>query len=351
MEDDAAHHDDDDDDDNEQEHEKKPPPSLLVGIQMWDTPGRERFDAKRQRQRQRPIEDAFLRQADAVMLVYDMTSSTSFTQLLKWFRDLSKLEDRPPILVCANKLDLFASLQQQQNQMRLLSRAKISQKRVEPRGTSRQRLLLPPPTSRTRRTGSFGTIRDVMGLHGQFRGKDIRYEYQVSDEGAAGDRSAQQHGYRRRAGSISASPSTLSMPIYLADRENWTSDGSYLESLLTTEDQSFPDIEMVKLWCLRNGLSHVESSAATGDGVELAFSQLIKIGLKARQRRERQSVPQIAIAAEPQSLPPPAPQPIMVRRNDPIDFSKRYAPKEEPCCLPFLRPLLVLLRRHGDSSI
>jgi hypothetical protein len=169
----------------------------------------------------------------------------------------------------------------------------------------------------------------------------------------AGDISAQQHGYRRRAGSISASPSSASMPIYLADRENWTSDGSYLESLLTTEDQSTPDIEMVKLWCLRNGLSHVESSAATGDGVELAFSQLIKIGLKAKQRRERQSVLPTTNVAEPQSLPlsPPALPPVVaVRRNDPIDFSKRYAPKEEPCCLPFLRPLLVLLRRHRGAS-
>jgi hypothetical protein len=208
-----------------------------------------------------------------------------------------------------------------------------------------------------------------MGLQGQFRGKDIRYEYQVSDEGSAaaatpgaGDshstqqQQQQQHGlYRRRSGSVSASPSSVSMPIYLADRENWTSDGSYLESLLTTEDQSFPDIEMVKLWCLRNGLSHVESSAATGDGVELAFSQLIKIGLKEKQRRERQhaqALPQAANAPEPRTLPPLPIQPVVVRRNDPIDFSKRYAPKEEPCwCVPFLRPVLVLLQRHGDSSI
>jgi hypothetical protein len=201
-----------------------------------------------------------------------------------------------------------------------------------------------------------------MGLQGQFRGKDIRYEYQVSDEvnAPSNDVLGSQTTYHRRtrAGSITSSTSAASMPIYLADRENWTSDGSYLESLLTTEDQSFPDIEMVKLWCLRNGLTHVESSAATGEGVESAFSQLITMALKMKQAREdnedsvcpvmhpegpQQSVP--SIPAPPHALP-------SYQRNDPIDFGKRYAaPKEERCCFPLLRPVLLLLRNQDDTSL
>jgi hypothetical protein len=145
------------------------------------------------------------------------------------------------------------------------------------------------------------------------------------------------------------------MPIYLADRENWTSDGSYLESLLTTEDQSFPDIEMVKLWCLRNGLAHVESSAATGEGVESAFLQLTAMALKTKQARDS-NADSVAHDAEP----PESTQPSSAAthafpsygRNDPIDFGKRYAaPKEERCCFPILQPLLLLLRNQGEATL
>ena len=40
--------------------------------------------------------------------------------------------------------------------------------------------------------------------------------------------------------------------------------GSYLESLLNTEDGSHPDKDMVLLWCMRNGLKHMEVSALDG---------------------------------------------------------------------------------------
>ena len=58
----------------------------VVNLQMWDTPGRVRFSVKRQARKKYEaiLSPDFFRQADAIMLVYDMTSSTSFTQLLKW---------------------------------------------------------------------------------------------------------------------------------------------------------------------------------------------------------------------------------------------------------------------------
>lgn len=62
----------------------EPEDEIIVNVQMWDTPGRERFYLnKRKRRYTASLSDSFFRQADAVMLVYDMTSSTSFTQLLR----------------------------------------------------------------------------------------------------------------------------------------------------------------------------------------------------------------------------------------------------------------------------
>jgi len=54
---------------------------MSVRIQMWDTPGKERFALKRKRHvhYSATLSDSFFQHADAIMLVYDMTSSTSFT--------------------------------------------------------------------------------------------------------------------------------------------------------------------------------------------------------------------------------------------------------------------------------
>ena len=49
--------------------------------------------------------------------------------------------------------------------------------------------------------------------------------------------------------------------------------GSYLESLLSTEDGSHPDKDMVLLWCYRNGLNHHEVSALDGRrGLYICYS-------------------------------------------------------------------------------
>jgi len=62
--------------------------SLWISLQMWDTAGRKRFVAKEGAKFSAALSDAFFRQANAAMMVYDATSSTSFTQLLQWHSDL-----------------------------------------------------------------------------------------------------------------------------------------------------------------------------------------------------------------------------------------------------------------------
>jgi small GTP-binding protein len=173
-----------------------------IRLQMWDTPGRERFASKRRRQYETTLSDSFFRQADAIMLVYDMTNSTSFTQLLKWYADLMELKKRHkesrgrvlPVMIVANKLDIYQSDQERRR------------KPDHPQHTEQ---------------------RDVLGLPGDFRGKDFRYEYRVSPVVNAQiatklSRSGSGDNHRR-----------MEISSFLANRDNWTTDGSYLDSVRT----------------------------------------------------------------------------------------------------------------------
>ena len=283
----------------------------FLSVQVWDTPGRERFMGP---DRQKPIytaafSDTFFRNADVAILVYDITSSTSFTQLLHWHEDLTermqRLEQQQakqpkgqsfkplPILIVANKMDLFASLQQQPRRSRQIERnggeATSGDEEGRNGGNS-------PPVNKVPQ-------RSVLGFKdNNFRGKDSRYEYRASapavpspqrrhtDKASAGSLSSSSRGKsplspknsnRSRKKEAKDSSNNLnnqnhrseiltymgtgSQTSYLKKYlQNECVRGSYLESLLSTEDRSHPDRDMVLLWCMRNGLKHVEVSAFDG---------------------------------------------------------------------------------------
>jgi small GTP-binding protein len=179
-----------------------------IRLQMWDTPGRERFASKRRLRYETSLSDSFFRQADAIMLVYDMTNSTSFTQLLGWYADLVEMKHKMkeigrvlPIMIVANKLDIFQS------------------------DKDRRRDAAPHYPQH-----DIDEQRDVLGLRGTFRGNDFRYEYRVSHVN-----SNAQTELRKSGGGSSGSSSSNRMEIssFLANRENWTTDGSYLDSVRT----------------------------------------------------------------------------------------------------------------------
>jgi small GTP-binding protein len=74
-----------------------------VKLQIWDTAGQERF---------RSISKAYFRNAVGGILVYDITSMTSFDQLGEWLHDLQCLSaPNSYILVIGNKSDLEADRQ------------------------------------------------------------------------------------------------------------------------------------------------------------------------------------------------------------------------------------------------
>ncbi|KAI8371031.1 P-loop containing nucleoside triphosphate hydrolase protein [Blakeslea trispora] len=69
-----------------------------VRLQIWDTAGQERF---------RSMAPMYYRGASAAILVYDITSEESFTELVSWIEELSKnVTEDIVIHVVGNKIDL-----------------------------------------------------------------------------------------------------------------------------------------------------------------------------------------------------------------------------------------------------
>ena len=70
----------------------------VIKLQIWDTAGQERF---------RTITSTYYRGAQGIMLVYDVTDSTSFNNIRTWIKEIDKYSeaDVPKILI-GNKIDL-----------------------------------------------------------------------------------------------------------------------------------------------------------------------------------------------------------------------------------------------------
>eukprot|EP00978_Attheya_sp_CCMP212_P028682 scaffold99754_cov58-Attheya_sp.AAC.1 len=330
-----------------------------VSIQLWDTAGRERLVTSPQKGFSSALGDAFFSNADAAMLVYDATSSTSFTTLIKWYAELmermhsldsdddttdnenensggdaannggnssvnqvstqngtlmeqssskqhkrKKKRYRFPVLIVANKLDKF----------------KV--------GTAqpRQRTIVKQ--------------RDVMGLNGNFKGKDSRYEYRVEPPRIYDDDDEHSRKKKRKR--------------KMKHRgEKWTTDFSYLEHLLKSEDGSHPDRDMVLLWCMRNGLKHAEVSALDGTGVSAAVDELVTLALETMNKHEMQLIrdrenqmydmdylqeQQERLSAYKPQIPSEELHSANAwRPNNPLDLQERYKPKEtQRCCFGLL---------------
>lgn len=77
--------------------------SDYVKLQIWDTAGQERF---------RSISKSYFRNAVGAILVYDITSMSSFDQLTDWLNDLQSLcVPNAYILLVGNKADLESQRQ------------------------------------------------------------------------------------------------------------------------------------------------------------------------------------------------------------------------------------------------
>jgi GTPase SAR1 family protein len=408
------HNDDDDNDDNKK---------ATISVQVWDTPGRERYsnpnnNKKKTAMYMTSFSDHFLKNIDAVVLVYDVSSSTSFTHVLKWHSELmERLKNmelngdraRPlPIVIVGNKVDIVEERDMTQKELRRKRKTNKEDSSSSSSGAVRQ--------------------RDVLGLRSDFRGNDYRYEYYTANtvpsdfntgNGSIGlsptsasittasssaarnagkqqQQQQQQHTtrnrfelstYVREISSIFFGCGCLCVYIIFGSRQHRTTHlffffplhfllvslylsfsfsffpitrrymgtktnylesilssevyrGSYLDSLLSSEDKSHPDRDMVLLWCMRNGLMHMEVSAKRGDGINDLIQQLIKIAIEQQQQQQQQQLDSSNAATYGGAFLGSNGTNMMslLQRNDELDLHKRYAPKSQSCFwLPFQR--------------
>ena len=74
-----------------------------IRLIMWDTAGSERFKS---------LIPSYIKNANAIILAYDITSKSSFTSLEKWLLEISdKVPSNAYIIIAGNKLDLEAKRQ------------------------------------------------------------------------------------------------------------------------------------------------------------------------------------------------------------------------------------------------
>ena len=216
-----------------------------ISIQVWDTPGRERFVNPNGNTRYTAsFSDNFLRDLDAVCLVYDVSSSTSFTHVLNWYYELIERIRRMkasnertrhlPIVIVGNKIDIF-----------------------QDRDTRQKELL--------NRKKEIVQQRNVLGLTENWRGRDYRYEYSANAPALTSTPTKPSSSGKIKNGKIDGKNSDagekenrLELLTYLGTNTNYLEAilnnevyrGSYLDSLLSSEDNSHPDKDMVQLWCM-----------------------------------------------------------------------------------------------------
>ncbi|KAJ8511534.1 hypothetical protein OPV22_001968 [Ensete ventricosum] len=72
-----------------------------VTLSIWDTAGQERFHA---------LGPIYYRDADAALLVYDITDNDTFLRVRKWVKELQQMASKDIIMaIAANKSDLVRS--------------------------------------------------------------------------------------------------------------------------------------------------------------------------------------------------------------------------------------------------
>ena len=78
-----------------------------VIVDLWDTAGQENRGGQ--------LRDAYLKGADGVLLLYDVTERETRNNISKWISQIKKVSPGIPVAVLGNKSDKFKSLQQSES--------------------------------------------------------------------------------------------------------------------------------------------------------------------------------------------------------------------------------------------
>jgi len=327
-----------------------------VSIVCWDTPGRENVVIEKKGNKTRytaVFSDRFFQNVHACLLVYDVTSTTSFTHVLRWHAELLERtrrmqangeRDKPlPIIIVGNKIDLMESQAEGER----------------PRQASVQQ-------------------RDVLGLVNKtYRGRDYHYEYSTNpatSRGLTSPSSANSSHNNNMMSSVSTNNNmmmahdrksknrnrsrfelstymgTSSNVDYLeAVLSNEVYRGSYLDSLLKNEQQQGPDKDLVLLWAARNSVKHLEVSAKTGEGVDELMLELVRTALSQLEIEKGMT----ANSSKPLTLDHSKGTTVWSvknERNNELDLHHRYLPKPRKSCFGCFEipPIQMFFWRRGE---
>lgn len=78
-----------------------------VVVDLWDTAGQENRGGK--------LRDAYLKGADGILLLYDVSESKTAANIGKWLDQIKQTAPGVPVAVLGNKSDKFADLQQSES--------------------------------------------------------------------------------------------------------------------------------------------------------------------------------------------------------------------------------------------
>ena len=80
---------------------------INIKINLWDTAGQENRGGK--------LRDAYLKGADGVLLLYDVTERKTKDNILDWITQIKNVAPSVPVAVLGNKSDKFKDLQQSES--------------------------------------------------------------------------------------------------------------------------------------------------------------------------------------------------------------------------------------------
>lgn len=72
-----------------------------IKFNVWDTAGQEKFGGLR---------DGYYIQGQCAVIMFDVTSRVTYKNVPNWHRDLTRVCENIPIVLCGNKVDIKVSL-------------------------------------------------------------------------------------------------------------------------------------------------------------------------------------------------------------------------------------------------
>lgn len=254
-----------------------------VALQMWDTAGKERLLTESAGLTSR-LGDSFFRHANAAILIYDATSSRSFLQLIKWHSELLERISRVQSEDYEPSLGLDGSREKIDGWIGR-GRQVLNTKRKKRRfpilvvATKLDRLK-----AEQSKSGNIRTVpqRHVLGINKGFKGHDYHYEYRTDLQHCGEDEEESE-----ASNDLSSSKKRMSLS-YGLEGGSWAKDKAYMDYVRMAEDELNPDRIMVKRWCRRNGLQHIEVSALEDMGIDIAVKTVVSLGLKEMIEQEKE---------------------------------------------------------------